>query len=403
MSWLDRLRSSPEDRFARLVIRELEARGWDGSIAFDRATFSVKPSGDDGPTHFLDNLYAEHRRAPNAAAKADLFDSLHACLAQSPLIMTWEVAAPLLLPALRNRFDLLNWWLDPNFGQQKGEWDDALRSLAGPIAVVAAIDRPETIELLKLSGLRDLGVSFDTAIERGLVNLALLPPARFRADGDGLWISGDGDLHDAARILLPTYADELAVEGERIVVPLARNGAIVADSAKADAVAALVDLVNAEAAHNSRLIARTPLVRRAGVWVPYYSTGHDMRSLMTLHLLQTLDDYGGQRALLQAYCERTARDLYVAELIAMEVGQGSYITYATWSDVPILLPSANYIALANTDGPTLFRRWDEVMSIASAQMTLESWDPPRWFVAREIPCELFERLRRDFTDPAFVT
>lgn len=382
MGWLQKLlrRETPEDTFAAKTVRELAERGERGPFDYDRGAFALRGRGTDR-TWFLHNLFVEHQRTDGEAERRELFDSFLRSVREAEVPMEWAVIAPLVRPVLRHQPSLTGVWLDAATRQQRDIWDGAFTQFAPGVALCVAADRPDTIMLLNRDSLGELGVTFEVALEQARANLAAMAPPEFRLDVNGYFISNDGDLYDASRLLLADYAQSLPLAGEPIVIPLARNGVFVADSAKPESFAALIDHVLAEGEANPRTISRAPLVRRDGRWVPHDPASEAGRAFEKLTKVQAADDAECLREPIQKQTERDRRDIFVASFILMEQN-GRFWSYCVWSPVPSLLPRTDYIAIRAREDATdvLMRRWDDVMEVCGSRFIAEDWDPPRWFV-----------------------
>ena len=96
-----------------------------------------------------------------------------------------EEALDLLLPAIRNRFDV----------ESVGRGDEASRRVpsapvAGHLAVLVAIDREHSISMVSDAQVAEWGVSFDGLLERAVANLESRSPCRFERHEGGFFVSG---------------------------------------------------------------------------------------------------------------------------------------------------------------------------------------------------------------------
>lgn len=397
MSMFERLLGgSRQSRFAKLTIRELAERGFTQPLRFDEPSFSLRRQ--DGSKHFLANIYAEWLREKDDANRYALFDSLYANLIEGEQSLDWESTANSLLPVVRNRLDIGSYWLNPHMEAKRQDWEGVYEPLVDPAAVYVAIDTPAGINLLANAALSELGVTFEEAFARAMSNLGRLSPPAFVRMPDRFWITDDGDLYDASRLLRPDWGAALPVTGRLVAIPLARNGVVAADLDDPEAVAAMAIYVETEAAENPRRISRCAMVRRGPGWTAA-PTG--MVPLDRLRQLQNLDHYASQQSLLNGYFEKTGRDVFVATMEGVSAEDGGIHTYATWSDVPTLLPHAEYIALNLDMKQVAIRRFEDVQAVAGEMMTREDFDPPRWFVPSGISSKAFERLRRDYPAAPF--
>jgi hypothetical protein len=214
-------RENPRDDFARRIMARLRERGWPHELTYDAGRFAVALGDGGGGVMHLENTYREWLRFPEVDREGAL-DAAVAHVLEDKAPLGLEEALDLLLPAIRNRFDV----------ESVGRGDEASRRVAsapvaGHLAVLVAIDREHSISMVSDAQVAEWGVSFDSLLERAVANLESRSPCRFERHEGGFFVSDFGDYYDTSRLLVPRLFDQLELKGDPIAVAVSRTGLVV--------------------------------------------------------------------------------------------------------------------------------------------------------------------------------
>lgn len=380
------LGGSDKDRFARKVIGRIKARGWRGPAPeYVRQPYSLKLGGD---TMFLDNAFAAWRRAVEDKdrqidiAIGYLFDQKHDG--------SFSDARPFLLPAIRNRSHLTNLWLTPGAAKTRDAYDGVLEPFCDDLASVLVVDGESAMSYVTGAKLRTWQTPREEAFQAAVENLRSISPCMFLKQTEGFWISDYRDHHDAARLLLPHLFEQLDLQGRPVAVALDRAVVVVAGSADADALEAMVQLCEERFGKTDRPLACRPVVLDQGVWRPL-ERGEGHPKLERLRVLQGLADCAEQKALLDAHHGARAEKIYVPTLRSA-VHEHGHDTWAMWMEsLDSLLPQADVITFARGEGDQLESRsryWADVeaefgpfapeANLYPPCYRLKAWPPDIW-------------------------
>jgi hypothetical protein len=253
-----------QGRFAQAVMAEVQRR--DGAIQprFNRADFAVE-WGHPPARLFLENTYWEWQDLPDAQ-KAEAVSALVDLAFRREVTLTWEAAAPKLLPAVRNRKLLLadpttSGAVDPMAGA-------AFLDLVGDLAVVPAVAEKSSITLLNHRTLKGWGVDPRDALARSIENLRAVSPAKFERQADGFYVSRYDDQFDAGRILLPELMQSVTLSGPPIAVVASRRCLVFAGAADDLGLMRMADYVEKLMEKEPRPISCRPILLNSGSWWP---------------------------------------------------------------------------------------------------------------------------------------
>jgi hypothetical protein len=356
-------------RFAEEVMTRLRQRGWPHPIRFDRDRFALD-FGEGGVMNLAvafataAELPASGRHAPIEALVEIAFDTL-----RDP---TWEEAAPLLLPVLRTR----TWLAASSDGDQAIPFEP----LVGPLAVVAAIDRPASIEFVTAERLRDWGVDATAAMAQARENMAARTEARFKPQRGGFFVSCYEDGFDCARILSPSLFESLGVRGAPVAVVGGRDWIAVAGADDEAALAAMSGFVEEAIGADLRPLSCAPLVLDEGRWRLADNGADAPAPLRRLATLDRVVQHRWQKILLEE--EPNAFEGDLADLEAFD-NDAALRTWTLWSEGAAgLLGRADAVLLEATDGQIIARAWEDVEAACGPFRVRDDLYPPRYQPAR---------------------
>lgn len=393
MNILDFLRvNTSEDRFAKQVMKRLREQAWLARIEYDRNQFALTFDGGIRRV-FLHNLYREWSAASPIDKTKELDRAIAFILEPKEVADDFEFAAPLLLPAIRNRCAIVSQWLDPALGMDKDHYGRALKPLCDGLAILVAVDQPTAINLVNQDELAKWGRSFESVLAIAAGNLAKRTASRFERLEGGFYVSCFEDYYDASRLLIPRLFNDLPLRGEPVAVATSRSGIAVAGSEDIDALNAMAVFIESRAEEETRPISNLPLVLRAGEWQPFDCSHPDLAALDRLRAMQWLQDYADQKALLDPHLERTGRDVFVAKLGGIKDRQ-RIRTWTSWtSEAVSLLPEADVVAMRK-DNRSMVRRWSDMVEHCGPLKLEPGLYPRRYLVETGPDDEAWERLSR---------
>lgn len=402
MNFLDVLRGgSEQDRFAKKYLSLLRTLGWKDAAVYERDAFLIRLSGPDGQgSIFLHNVFRDWRKALPGERGETLRRAVMSALEMDAHRGTFEETRPLLLPVVRNLSHLVTQRLHASPAQPLLDLEGVYRPIADTLAVMVAVDGPNSISIVYGEGLKTWGVTLDEALSVAVENLREISPIRFVREDGGFYVSDYGDYHDASRLLLPHLFLALGLKGDPVAVVVSRSAVVVAGSEDPPALEAMAAFVEVVMADETRPIAYRPLVLRDGAWAVFEAPL--VPAIALLSAKQTLWDANEQKAALDSYHERTARDVYVATLEVLEADD-RYPTWAIWTfGVDTLLPRTEVVALNPGEvGSVLPRYWRDVEAICGPFEREPETEPPRYRVCDAPSAEQLTRLQAAERPPWF--
>jgi hypothetical protein len=350
--WLEFLLGPPtRDKFARLVIDELQTIGGKGPFKYDAEQFLIE-RGSEGFIN-LANLYHEYCQAPRGDRKRILDRFIRGCLGTTGFELPPEFGDvhPDLLPVVRSRFYLESVSLQSRL---RGGEDVAVpqQTIGDHLSLSLVYDLPQAMRSIIDSDLERWDVSFYEAVEAAKQNLENLASPTFAAlqggSDEGVYISATADNYDASRLLLLDLVRKMPVRGDYIAMVPNRDTLIVTGADDPEGLA-VMGKVAEESFQKPRPIS-TIAVRLVGdeweSWLPereaaVYETFRELR-LRTIGM-----EYNDQKELLDQIHEQAGEGLFVASFSAVKhKSSGRVTSYSVWSQgVDTLLPETDDIVL----------------------------------------------------------
>jgi hypothetical protein len=365
-----------QDRFGERAVKRLIELGWSQPLRFDPATFTID-LGPDAGTAELENIFKTWSRVPKRDQGTALDQALAFVFELGP-DPTFEEAAPMLLPIVRNRLRMMAL---PLHAATAAEPDGSpMLTIGEHIAVFPAIDRPHSLAHVTVAVLSDWGRSFDDVMTVARANLAKLPAPDFKPLVEGVLISEFGDYHDASRLLRPELFQALNLKGDPVVVAVAPEALLVTGSQDLTGLNNLGLLARGALEDAVRPISWAPIILRDGDWIMFQS---DLTAICDLYVLQKLHDYGQQRLHLMEQVQAEGRKMEVAEFNLFDNGEGLQ-SFVEWEGSSTLLPRADLVVLRDETDGRIVRDWDDVAS-ACGDFKLEPQMTPPYYMVGGLP------------------
>jgi hypothetical protein len=372
---LDMLRGGRrKDLFAKAVIARLTQRGWGERPRYNRSDFSINLGPHGGFLH-LENLYRDWLTYPELT-REEALDLAIDLVFDPPRPATYEEAAALLLPIIRNRAQLHNGAYSSNPGSGQPFERPPMQPLAGPLAILAALDQPHSIAVVMASDLAAWNTSFEDVLARAVENLRAQAGFAFERDEAGFYVSDFGDYYDASRLLLPELFTALPLDGAPIAVAVSRSLLLVAGSKDTPALDAMAEVAEAEVADDTRAVAYQPLMLSEGGWRDLEPPLAQRPSLSRLTGLQQAWDNSAQKGLLDLAYASEEPPAYISAL-DLTTHAGRTHTWCLWSEGDsVLLPRSDLVGLLGADKQALGVRWESLEAVLGPLRPEENSYPP---------------------------
>ena len=129
----------------------------------------------------------------------------------------------------------------------------------------------------------------------------------------GLWASGWADSHDASRLILRDLIQEIEVKGDHVAMVPNRDVLLITGSEDHQGLAAMITIAE-KSLDQPRGVCGAAFRLGWNDWSPYLpDPDNPLRARFeTLHIKSICEDYGQQKALLDALHEKTGVDVFVA-------------------------------------------------------------------------------------------
>lgn len=380
------------EKFAKLVMRELQRQGETRTLRFDASSFSitVRENDKDSESIFLGNCHSKYcsaRRGERSFVIEDFIAAIRERVAiKEP--ESFEEARLLLMPSVRS----LTFFSCSTLQIRLQDRDGSLAPLAvmpGEIGITLVLDYPSSVRYLPPKKLEEWGVGFDEALETAKASLRRRSTERFEVVQPGVYVSPWHDTYDAARLLLPELFTRLEVDGDPVVLAPHRDLVIVTGSRDRDGLAAM-GAIGLDSLGEPYPVSPKPLVLRGFEWSEFVVDGAADASaaFQRIALGTRAGDYTDQQKLLQATCEQKGEDVFVASFFATEHSETKRLSsFCAWSMADVQwIPEAEQVSFVwnSPDGREPRSEtvpWQRVrMVIGSRMEKLPEVHPPRWKV-----------------------
>ncbi|MEU7872257.1 hypothetical protein [Dactylosporangium sp. NPDC049140] len=400
MGMLDRLRGTPQERFARRVVTAMRDAGV-ASARYLPDQFAIEVRRDSTQAQpaiaYLGNIFRECERADRAERRERIASFLSAVVFNPGAPTSWEEVAPLLRPLLRT----------VTFGT--GMPASAPRPLRRPawayLAEFVVVDQPTSVMYVTEKQAHEWGVTENTVFDRARRNMAAIAKVSDEvSDAPGprtlIRMVEDGDAYWASHLFVDGWlaAQQARLGGRPLAFVADTTGMLLVGRGAEDTPESLgkvFELVEQEYRDAARPISPVALtVDGTGAVVPFLVPAeHPMYTIThRTEVIIAASEYAAQAAHLES-------DAFVAACTSAQRPDGAVFTVASWAEgVDTLLPRADYVAFPSGGADTFFVAWDAV----AREVDLEpepDLEPERYRL-REWPHPgVVERLRKVATRP----
>lgn len=350
MGFLDFFRSTPsQERFATIAADGLRAEGYSAPIQIDHPGFRLLLGADGKHIFNLHNFYRDYCRASKAERKIVMQRYLKSMIGNE-LPKAYADAKAKLLPILRSR-SLIEYVALTAADDTDSTSLPAAQPFSTDTAIMLVYDTEHSMATLAESTLAEWGVSFATALADATDNLRDATISSFEQIAPGLFIGTWDDAYDTSRLLFPDVVYQLALGGEPVVMIPTRGRMMVVSSNDREAQLAMVRMARQFVEEEGRQVSALMYRYDQGRAVEWAPSDPEVAGLMAEFLRRTLlDDYAGQKEMLEAAHEKDGTDIYVASYEVMSAKQtGNEASFTVWAEnVDTLLPETDLVALVAT-------------------------------------------------------
>ncbi len=391
MGWLEKLfPPMSREKFARRMIREMSRAPGVGIATYNPDEFMLVFAPSQHRV-FLHNAYNDYLVA-SLKERGNVIRGyagvVYTMSSESAKQLSYTDAKPSLLPRVRERYYHESIRLVSLRDSGKETHSFPTRDFADGLTVELVRDLPDSVAILGDKTLADWNVSFEDALVVAKENLWKLSNQEFTRHPSGLYLSPWRDTHDASRIFLHDLIWQLKVNGDHVAMIPNRNYLLVAGSDDTDALLVMIEIVELSLKEN-RPMTGTAYRLAGSQWIPFLPPVSSpaylpMRMAATRSLVA---DHSEQKAMLEAICEKTGRDVFIASLMVIQRDDGSVWSWTSWVDgiTDALMPKADYVCFGQSDGEGKsatvgWGKWEDVVRVASNLLGTTEHYPARYHV-----------------------
>lgn len=370
-------------KFAKIVMDAARKAGFSKDLAFDEADFSIQHGSG---RLFLGNFYDEYCAADRARKKM-LLSNVSAVMAESDALVSREEALEQVVVVVREKamFSFLKLRQQIQGGKSASV---VMEPLTDWFVRTLVIDAPSSMRVVMETDLKEWGVSAEELFEIGFERLKDCSTPKFVQE-NGYFVGNWDDDYDSSRVLLEDLFEDLAINGAPVMCIPNRRMLLVADSANAGGVRAMLSKAEEIVQSNPRPQNPGPLTFQDGEVVDFeVPPDSDLfDAVRRARGLCGMIYYAEQKELLDALHENTGKDIYVGKFTLTQREDGSHMSYCIWSrNVPSLLPKTDVI-LFNDPTPdgearTVAVKWEEAAKGVGDLMLDAEMFPPRFYVSK---------------------
>lgn len=384
---LFRRRTPSVSDVALALIPYLRAARPTSSFDFDSALGAIRVQG--GGIINLANLHADYLRAP-IGNRDEVLRTFAMGVLPPEVPASFAAAKDALLPALRylagidqSRVVAEHESLDPI--------TDSMLPFSQSMLVSVVHDTEHAMQQVSSETLKSWGMTTAQALEVAVDNLRHKAPPSFHEISAGLWCSSYGDYYDAARVMLPELAWQLALPGVPVAMLPNRSCLLLTGDRNEAALVAMVAKARDVLASESRPLSAEMLRLVDACWLPWQPPMQEPAlALARLQAEVLAGDYAAQKQVLDEFHQRRDKDVFVASFTLVEKPDGRLVSYSVLSKgVDTWLPKTDKVVLLDPesrDGAKRIVAWEDFEAGLTHHIDVLSFVPPRFHV-REHPSD----------------
>jgi hypothetical protein len=329
----------------------------------------------------LANIHLEYSAA-SRLGRRNLLQKYFAMLQTTPVPKLWSLAQTKIYPLLRSRYDLLTQEIASRRKQEPFP-PRAARRFIGSLEQILGYDHGQTVTQVPASTLEEWATPLDAVIDRALNNLRALPAPTWLKVDAAVWKLESHEGYNESFLQLPKIFESLPAKGTPTAMIPNRGVLLATGSDEPSGVTALL-----AAARKFLQEAPWPLcgdlfrIGSNGIQL-FVPSGPDAKALASIQRLDIESTYSAQKAALEAHCEATEDDVFVATYsLRTQHGDPNLLQSAcSWTQgVPTLLPQTDLIAFVwnlSASRKIALIPWSAAATIVGHYFKPTNEDPPR--------------------------
>jgi hypothetical protein len=262
---------------------------------------------------------------------------------------TYDNSAHLLIPRLKTKAEIELRYLHSAECGHEG-FKQLSYDFTDNYIMELGIDGDNSITVVNGDTLQSLKLSKEEAYAIALKNLYSISESPFEEVSTGIYISKFSDDHDAVRILLKDEVRKLELKGKPLAIPASGATLIITGTEEYEVHESLISLIE-ECTEAQRPLSNSPLVLEDSGWKDFeIPDGEEYLGLHNLFIYEMINQYSGQKDLLDHLYEKENNDVFVASYMAFENEETLKLSSTSvWSeDVHSYLPVAETLTFVKT-------------------------------------------------------
>lgn len=402
MNLFSRNRPVSRDDFAAMIQERLRSQGFE-ALSYDAEEFSLRGEFGFATLHPGFALFNRSKGAERESVLAELVATL-VMGRDHEASEDWSEAAQHLRPVVRSTRLHRHLDLMAQAEKRTNNVKTAGLEIAEGLSLELAYDTPRATASVPPELLAVWNVDFKTAMHTAIDNLRGLDELSFSRSRSGFLVGHVQDGYEASRMATPDLFHRLALTGDPVVLPAARNAILVAGSHEPEALRGMAE-AGIDLLEEARWISFSPYVHDGESWNRFLLPAEHPATAVfrKLELLELRHDYDAQRPALG---KLFGENMFIPQLLVGE-RDGTVRSFATWGEgVSALLPKADYIVFSLLDpedpeayGEAFDVSFSDVREVVGHRLTRLAGVEPHRFMVDSFPnANELDRLRERSVD-----
>lgn len=372
------------DTFAETLIQEFGKRnsyGW----SYD-AKDGVLRQGEAGMIN-LANIFRQYVTADRAHRPALLDKYANMAVIQTrPIPTLWEFAAKSVFPAIRDRYDRIQAEISSRTAETPFPPAYA-EPFAGDLEIRLVYDWGKHLTQINASLVETWGQTKESVLDRARSNLATLKKPAWTLESNGIYTLSSDEAYQETMLLLDKVVADIASKvAQPAFLPSNRGVLLACDATDEAAVIAMIEQALTNHKEKPWPLSASVLVREHDRWTRATLPPRAAEKCGELERLNAAAVYTGQKQALEAFCQKTGKDIFVATfgLFTRPQDNDAIRSWCSWTEtVDTWLPKTDYIVFVNPDDKTkapMLTRWTDAYPAFAHRMRLLEEQPARYEV-----------------------
>jgi uncharacterized protein YtpQ (UPF0354 family) len=317
-----------EKKCAQEIIKAINKHDPESKPVYEPARHRIV--SDDAKVINLANIYNKAQTLTKSERREYIDELIERVTSNAKF--TYDNSAHLLVPRLKTKAEIELRHLHALEGSSQG-FRQLSYDFTDNYIMELGIDGENSITVVNEDTLESLKLSKEEAFAIALKNLYSISESPFKEVSKGLYISKYSDDHDAIRILLEDEVRKLEVQGKPLAIPASGATLIITGTEEFELHKSLIDLVK-ECTASQRPLSCSPLVLEDSGWVDFsLPEGEEYIGLRNLHINEMIEQYSGQKDILEYLYEKKNKDIFVASYMAFENNESLEMSSTSvWSE-----------------------------------------------------------------------